>query len=261
MTQQTFVLMQMDITFGKPKDNFQHLRYLFQQADLQAGEIVVLPEMWNSAYDLSNAAIVADLDGQQTLTLLTELAITYQVAIVGGSILRKSGDKYYNTSYLINEQGELIQQYNKVHLFKLMAEDQYLTAGESLVTAKLSTVSLGLGICYDLRFPEMFRKLAVAGAEVLVIPAQWPQARIQQWRKLLQARGIENQAFVIGVNRVGSDPDNQFNGQSLVINPLGEITAELSQQEEVRKVTIDLAEVTQARQAISVLMDRRPELY
>lgn len=257
----TFVLMQLDIVFGEPEKNFEHVATTFADANLKSGEIVILPEMWNTAYDLERLAEIADEEGKRTQKLLSELARKYQVTIVGGSIARKSQDKFYNTMYVIGPCGQLLGTYDKIHLFGLMKEDQFLHGGDHVLQQTLNETEVGFAICYDLRFPEMFRKLALAGAQVIIVPAQWPNVRVAHWHTLLRARGIENQLFVIGVNRAGKDQDGLLYGHSLAVDPLGETILELGKEEAVQRVVIDLAEIDRVRKNMPILADRRPEIY
>jgi len=255
------VLLQMDIAFGNPKENQRHVRERFQEANLQPGELVVLPEMWNTAYDLTRLEEIADYNGQETLQLLKELATTYRVTIVGGSVAVKEGADFYNRTYVIDENGSVLTQYDKAHLFGLMAEDRYLASGNKLAFFKNNQVTISPFICYDLRFPEWYRLAAQQGAEVYIVSAQWPVQRLAQWRKLLQARAIENQAFFIAVNRVGADPANHFPGHSMIIDPLGEIILELDDQECIARGEVDAAAILPVRGEIPVFKDARPTLY
>jgi predicted amidohydrolase len=142
-----------------------------------------------------------------------------------------------------------------------MAEDRYITAGATENVFELDDVAAMGVICYDIRFPEWLRKQAAQGPRVIFVSAEWPTQRQMQWRLLLQARAIENQAFVVAVNRVGSDPDNQFGGQSLVIDPLGDLLAIGGAHPQLITATLDLAQVERVRGQIPVFEDRRPELY
>lgn len=261
MREHAIVIMQMDIVYGQPLANRQHVQLLFEQAALQKNEVVILPEMWNTAYDLTHLAEIADEEGVQTQGFLRELAQHYQVTIIGGSVAVKEGMQFFNRTYVFLPDGTLASQYDKVHLFGLMQEDQYLQAGAQLGLFSVAGTQFSQSICYDLRFPEWYRQAAYQGAEVYTISAQWPAQRLAQWRKLVQARAIENQAFVIAVNRVGSDPANHFPGHSLVIDPLGEILLELSESEEVARITIDVEQLAAVRGEIPVFQDTRPNLY
>ena len=182
-------------------------------------------------------------------------------AYVGGSILGRKGGRVYNQFILLAPQGEVVTTYEKVHLFGLMQEDQHLAPGGQLVTAQVGDVTAGLAICYDLRFPEMYRHYMEAGASVLLLASEWPNPRMEHWRTLLRARAIENQFYVIACNRVGSDANNSFFGHSLVIDPWGEILAEGSDSEQVIDCQLDLGLVQAARRRLPALQDRRKELY
>lgn len=204
---------------------------------------------------------MADDDGQRTRQLLSKLARQFRVNIVGGSVAVARDGHYYNEMLVIDRHGQLVSQYDKVHRFGLMAEDRYITAGATENVFELDDVAAMGVICYDIRFPEWLRKQAAQGPRVIFVSAEWPTQRQMQWRLLLQARAIENQAFVVAVNRVGSDPDNQFGGQSLVIDPLGDLLAIGGAHPQLITATLDLAQVERVRGQIPVFEDRRPELY
>lgn len=255
-------MLQIDIQFGQPQANMFHVEQLCETVELVPQSVVVLPEMWNTGYDLTRLSAIADIEGQQTQALLSRLAKKHQIYLVGGSVATKRGNEYYNTTFVYGPSGERLGSYDKVHLFRLMQEEKFFTAGKRGLSVKIGETVLSSMICYDLRFPEWSRKQASeTGTQLFVIPAQWPRVRIDAWRKLLQARAIENQAFVVGVNRVGSDPDNQFGGHSMVVSPLGEIVLELEEQETAGTTTIDLSQIKEVQKGIPVFRDRRPDLY
>ncbi|AUI77522.1 carbon-nitrogen family hydrolase [Lactiplantibacillus pentosus] len=254
-------LAQLDIQFGDPDANYQQVEVAIQRAAEQTVDVIVLPEMWNTGYALTRLNVVADDDGQRTRQLLSKLARQFRVNIVGGSVAVARDDHYYNEMLVIDRHGQLVSQYDKVHRFGLMAEDRYITAGATENVFELDDVAAMGVICYDIRFPEWLRKQAAQGPRVIFVSAEWPTQRQMQWRLLLQARAIENQAFVVAVNRVGSDPDNQFGGQSLVIDPLGDLLAIGGAHPQLITATLDLAQVERVRGQIPVFEDRRPELY
>lgn len=259
MTKFKIVLLQMDISFGEPQKNFQQVEQLMTQAVLKPSEIVILPELWNTGYDLERLAEIADVDGERTKSFLIEQAKRHQVFIAGGSIARKTADSYFNTSFMVDPIGQ-VTQYDKVHLFRLMAEEKYLTAGEQGGQTEFKSLKITPMICYDLRFPEWFRKFGET-TDLFIVSAQWPIQRISQWKNLLIARAIENQCFVAAVNRVGSDPNNEFGGHSMVIDPLGNILMELDKTQQIAHIEIDLDLVQQTRGHIPVFEDRRTKLY
>ena len=150
-----------------------------------------------------NLESLADEKGQKTKQLLTGLANKHHVNIVGGSVATKREEKYYNTMYVANRAGKIVAQYDKAHLFKLMDEHLFMNPGQSTNIFELDGTICGGVICYDLRFPEWIRTHVLNGAKVLFIPAEWPTKRIDHWQLLLQARAIENQCFIVAVNRVG----------------------------------------------------------
>ncbi|QBP39639.1 carbon-nitrogen family hydrolase [Paenisporosarcina antarctica] len=253
--------IQLDVAFADPDKNFHNVQMLIEKAVNEGAELVVLPEMWNTAYALKELEQLADFEGKRTKKFLSELARLHHIHIVGGSVSTKKGTNFYNTMYVFTNDGKLVAEYDKAHLFRLMDEHLYLQAGNKENVFSLGSIQAGGLICYDLRFPEWLRAHALAGAKVLFIPAQWPETRIDHWKILLQARAIENQCFVIAVNRTGSDPNNHFNGQSMIIAPWGKILWTGAEQEEYALIDVDFSEVEEVRKRIPVYEDRRPALY
>lgn len=254
-------LAQLDIAFAQPEKNRDRVMASVKAAATHNVDVVVFPEMWNTGYALDQLSTLADPNGQQTQALLTDLAGQYDVNIVGGSVATSRDGHFYNTTYVVDRLGQLVGTYDKVHLFGLMKEDQYLRAGDRENYFRLAGVPSASFICYDLRFPEWVRTVARHGADVLYFPAEWPASRIAQWQIMLQARAIENQAFVVAVNRVGDDPDNHFNGHSLVIDPLGRIISDAGETANVTYAELDLDQLQDVRGPIPVFQDRRPNLY
>lgn len=254
-------MAQLDISFAKPDANFTRVAAAIKEAADHNSDVVVLPEMWNTGYALAQLARLADKQGKRTQQFLTCLAGQYDINIVGGSVATQRGDHFFNTTYVADRLGQVLADYDKVHLFGLMKEDQYFAAGSQENYFRLAGVPSASFICYDLRFPEWIRTVARHGADILYFPAEWPASRIPQWKLLLQARAIENQAFVVAVNRVGADPDNQFNGHSLVIDPLGNIIADAGETENITYAELDLQQLSAVRGPIPVFRDRRPALY
>lgn len=253
--------VQLNIAFGDPKENFRKVEEKVRKAAMLNAEIVVLPEMWNTGYDLTNLEEIADVNGEDTKSLLTRLAKELHINIIGGSVSTKRGNHFFNTMYVVNNIGEVIAEYDKAHLFKLMDEHLYLKAGTDKNIFSLNDVDMGGVICYDLRFPEWFRTHSLAGAKVIFVPAQWPAGRIDHWKILLQARAIENQCFIVAVNRVGEDLNNSFNGNSMVIAPWGEVLWLGAEEETIGLVEINLDEVDEVRKRIPVFQDRRVDIY
>ncbi|MEQ9809599.1 carbon-nitrogen family hydrolase [Streptococcus jiangjianxini] len=255
-------ILQMAIKEGQPDHNRQHvLDLLDEEFALNQVVLLVLPELWDTGYALLDLEACADTDGREARVFLSDLAQKYHTNIIGGSIARVCDGQYYNTSYSFNRNGQLINRYDKVHLFGLMAEDKYLSAGDKDSCFWLDDVLTSQVICYDIRFPEWLRKQIAKGSKLLVVPAQWPSARISQWKILLQARAIENQAFVVAVNRTGQGLLDSFDGHSLVIDPLGNILLETDVQEGLSICDIDLSVIEEIRGQMPVFADRRLDLY
>jgi predicted amidohydrolase len=162
---------------------------------------------------------------------------------------------------VFDSDGELWPVYRKIHRFRLLEEEKWLGAGEKLIIADTHWGKVGLAICYDLRFPEMFQPYGEAGARLLLIVAEWPVKRVRHWSKLLQARAIENQMFVAGVNKVGESMGVRLGGQSAIVDPWGEPVVEGGQEELLLTAEIDLNEADKVRRVIPVFEDRKPQIY
>ncbi|GMB08707.1 carbon-nitrogen family hydrolase [Thermolongibacillus altinsuensis] len=253
--------LQLDIAFGNPTENKQQVHKQFEQLRDEHPDVVILPEFWSTGYDLTRLEEIADENGEETKTLISQLARTYHTHIVAGSIAKKTNNGITNTMYIVNRHGEVVSEYSKVHLFQLMDEHLYLQAGDQLGLFTLDETLCAGVICYDIRFPEWIRVHTAKGAEILFVVAEWPLARLSHWRTLLQARAIENQCYVIACNRAGSDPNNVFAGHSFVIDPWGEIIAEADEHPGIVTATIDLKKVKEVRKKIPIFADRRPDLY
>ncbi|ARU63485.1 carbon-nitrogen hydrolase [Tumebacillus avium] len=254
-------LLQMDIALGQPQANFAKAAEWIEKAAAHGTDLIVLPEMWNTAYSLQNIRDIADQNGAKTREVIGGLAAKHGVNILAGSVADVRGGEVFNTTYLFDRTGAVVGDYSKIHLFRLMDEEKYLQGGDEVGRFSLDGVEIGSMICYDLRFPELSRTLSLSGAQVVFIPAEWPHPRLNHWRHLQIARAIENQMFVVSCNRVGRAGDTEFFGHSMVIDPWGEILLEADEAEGIHHVTIDLGIVPEIRSRIPIFEDRRPELY
>jgi len=254
-------LIQMKVVYGEPQTNLKAAGAKIREACEHDPDILVLPEMWNAGYALTDIADTADKNGSPCAQTVAGWAREYAVNIVGGSVADRRDGKTYNTSYIFDKNGSEAAVYSKTHLFGLMDEGSYLTPGTERAQFMLDGVKCGVIICYDLRFPELSRALALEGIKILFVPAQWPRPRMHPWRTLLQARAIENQFFVAGVNCVGPAGGADFFGHSLVVGPQGEILAEGSDEEEIIYVDIDLEQVEKTRKWMDCFGDRVPQVY
>ncbi|GBF11103.1 carbon-nitrogen family hydrolase [Tepidibacillus infernus] len=254
--------IQMDIQFGQSEVNRQRLVDTMHRAlKQQQSNVVLAPEMWNLGYDLENALKNGDRDGEMVKSSFTAIAKQYGSYIIPGSVANVRNIKVFNTTYVIDNHGDVRGYYDKIHLFRLMNEEKYLEPGNKRFTFDLYGHKAGIVICYDIRFPELIRSMALDGMEVLFVPAEWPHPRLYHWRSLLIARAIENQMFVVATNRVGSDPNNTFFGHSMIIDPWGEVIAEGTEEEEIITAELDLSIVPEIRNRIPVFKDRKEEFY
>jgi len=255
-------IIQMDIVKGCPDKNFESVTKKIEEASASTPDVILLPEMWNTSYSLENISEIGDSNGKRTKEVMSSLAKKFNVNIVAGSVAAVRCGKVYNKLMVFNRDGEQIAEYDKLHLFGLMDENKYISPGEKLCLFELDGIKCGAMICYDLRFPELARMLTLKGSKMLFIPAQWPEPRIHHWRTLMMARAIENQVFMVASNRVGVEEPNIFVGGSMVVDPWGQILAELRNGEEsIVEASIDFEVLQDARRTIPVLQDRRLDIY
>jgi omega-amidase len=253
--------LQLDIAFGNPSENERRVEREIEKISKDHPDIIVLPELWTTGYDLTRLDEIADEGGMRTKAFIQKLAKSYHVNIVAGSIAKKTNRGVTNTMYVADRNGIIVGEYSKLHLFQLMDEHLYLQPGEEMGLFTLENTRCAGVICYDIRFPEWIRVHTVQGAEVLFVVAEWPLPRLAHWRTLLAARAIENQCYVVACNRAGSDPNNVFAGHSMIIDPWGEIIAEAGEEPCALIAQIDLQKVQEVRARIPIFADRRPEYY
>lgn len=253
-------LAQMDVALGQADKNFEQVRQWAAEAAEAGSSLIVFPELWSTGYDLENWPRHASRLGEGMFGQLAELAAEFKISIAG-SILEVNNGKCYNTLALYDSDGRQQAVYRKLHLFRLMDEEKWLAPGENSVLVNAEWGRTGLAICYDLRFTELFRKYALGGAKLVLLPAEWPSRRTAHWQTLMRARAIENQMFVVAVNRVGESKGEHFGGKSAVIDPWGEAVVEGDDTPQLLHAEIDIALVDDVRKRIPVFEDRRPDVY
>jgi omega-amidase len=253
--------IQLDIVFGNPTENIENAKSKVAEASEKNPDVIILPELWTTGYDLTRLDVIADNQGESTINLFSALAKQFHVNIIAGSIAKQTDEGVTNTMFMFNRDGELIGEYSKLHLFKLMDEHHYLLPGETKGLFEIDgTKAAGL-ICYDIRFPEWVRTHTTRGAELLFVVAEWPLPRLAHWRALLISRAIENQCYVVACNRAGTDPNNVFAGHSMIIDPWGEVVAEADTEPTTLLGDINLEKVKEVRKQIPIFQDRRPHHY
>jgi omega-amidase len=253
-------LAQFQIILGNVQANLDTATEYIHRASMNGSQVILLPELWSSGYDLENSSLYCE----KNLGLLDELsntALKYKIQI-GGSLLQKQGTRIYNTFYFIDCDGSVIPVYQKIHLFPLMMENRWLSSGNCLGYLEKNGAKIGTAVCYDLRFPELFRSYVLNGVPLVLLSAEWPLSRILHWTTLLKARAIENQVYIAAVNSVLKTGDEVFGGNSMIIDPLGEIIAQ-GDAESQALITgaLDLEKVVDLRNNFPVLKDRRPDIY
>ncbi len=221
--------------------------------------LAVLPEMWSCSFPYRVLAAMAERT-PQTLETIRRLARREGLAVVGS--LPETGEgKIYNTSYIIDSDGEIAGTYRKVHLFTLYREHEHFGRGGPARVFETGSGKIGAMICYDLRFPELARKIALDGAEIICVSALWPLARIEHWSLLLRARAVENQLFVIGTNGCGTEGKITWGGKSAIFSPLGETLAAAGTGEQTVVGVLRGGEIEEFRKLIPCFEDRFPEAY
>lgn len=254
--------LQIDLVFGNPEANIETVKKEIEKiAAAEKPDVIVLPELWTTGYDLTRLDEIADPDGTNTMAFVSSLAKTYEVHIVAGSVAKKTESGVTNTMYIFNRHGELIHEYSKLHLFKLMDEHLYLNGGTEKGLFQLDGLQSAGVICYDIRFPEWIRVHTTQGAEILYVVAEWPLPRLHHWKSMLISRAIENQCFVVACNRSGSDPKNEFAGHSMIIDPWGEILAEAGTEQTSITAVLQMEKVKEIRKQIPIFKDRLPHFY
>lgn len=254
----TVYALQTDIVWEDKCANFAHVAALLVTVPPESGSLVVLPEMFATGFSMNADRIAEDVDTGITACFLSGIAKQYRCYVLGGIVTRNGEDRPRNEAVLFSPEGVLANRYAKMYPFTPSGESANYAAGNVPVVMEIGALRVAPLICYDLRFPEAFQQAVDRGAEAFVVIASWPVARISHWTALLRARAIENQAYVVGVNRVGVDPAPlTYPGGSIVIDPSGLVLAEAGDQETVLSATLDPAFVSHYRKSLPFLMDRR----
>jgi len=255
--------LQFEIFFGDVDKNIQKVENKFEKSDLSDVDTVVLPEMWTTGYDLERIDKIAADELEPVKSRIQTLAKRYAVNIVAGSIANKKDNEVKNTAFVINKQGEFIYEYSKMHLVPMLNEPKFLVGGNSKANVfELDGEKAGVLICYDLRFPEVFRDLALEGAKIIFVVAEWPIERMEHWVTLLKARAIENQCYMVSSNVVGTQPTGTtFAGNSIIIDPFGNAISRAGEEEEDIDASLNIEYINKTRQDIPIFESRRKDLY
>ena len=255
---------QIACTLGDLAANARKMRDFAERAKAAGAELVVFPEMADTGYAMAVIRERAQPWTEGAVPELQEIARRLSLSIISG-VSEKEGDAIYNSQVVIDPAGAIIAKYRKTHLFAPapIEEDKCFAPGQALVSVALGPLQLGLTICYDLRFPEIYRVLAVEqGTNVFIISSAWPFPRVEHQRVLATARAIENQSYVVLANRVGKDEGTPFCGSSAIIDPSGVVVAAASaEREELVLADVSQAVLEEIRARMTVFAHRRPDLY
>jgi len=261
-------ILQMDVkmaqNFADCEQNFIRARGLIDRALKRGADVLVLPEAFNTGFCVPNFKRLSDAGAARTKGFLSEISQNCGTVLIGGSINSRQ-DKIYNSAFVYQNGAEILR-YDKIHAFSFARENEIVSGGDRLGICEIKfqnrAVKIGVAVCYDLRFCEIFRALALRGAQIVFVIAQFAQSRIEHFITLAKARAIENQIFICAVNGCGDAGQSEsFGGNSMLIGPGGEIVARLGKKEAVKVVDINLDEILKFRAKMDLLKDMKPEIY
>lgn len=248
------IACQYDILWEDREGNFSKIRKLLEGKVIRPGALIVLPEMFSSGFSM-DVERVAEASPSSSEAFMQELATKYQSWVIGGLVFRNEDGRGRNELAVVGPSGEITSRYQKNRCFRYTGESDHYDSGTEIQVARVGDFEVSPLICYDLRFPELFRRGTKRGANLFVVIASWPAARVEHWITLLRARAIENLAVVIGVNRCGEDPAYQYPGRSVVIDEQGEIMADAGAEEGALLAEISASKVQAWRDEFPALMD------
>jgi len=243
----------------KDRSKRENLAYMLALVDrCPPSDLILLPEIWPCGFFCFNRYLAESesIDGP-ILAAFRQKAVERKCHILMGSIVEKDGDHLFNTSLLLDVEGQIIARYRKIHLFGYKSEEKkLLTAGKEITVATTPWGPAGISTCYDLRFPELFRKMLDQGAIFFLVASAWPHIRLDAWRLFNQARAHENLAYLISCNCAGSNAGNRYAGHSMIVDPLGKVVAEGDEGEDFIFADLDFGLIASVRNNFRALDDR-----
>ncbi|MBU0599961.1 carbon-nitrogen family hydrolase [bacterium] len=252
MSNLTIAIVQMKVKIGKKEENIKEAGKFLEACKDHNPNLICFPELFTTGYSLENIEELSeDIDGS-SLKYIAKEAQRLNCYILAGSIAEKSSGRIYNTSFLVNNLGQIVSKYRKINLFPPFKEDLYFSPGERISLSKVKikdqeAAIIGVLICYDLRFPDLFQRLSKIGAQIIFIPSQFPNPRLIDWETLLKTRAIENQVYVVGINRVGEDRERSYFGHSMVVDPWGKVINNAFEEERILISKIDLSNLSKIK--------------
>lgn len=270
MTKIKLALCQMNVVDNKEK-NIKTARLMIEESISKNANFIILPEMFNCPYSNDKFIEYGEKEkSSETLSEISKLAKSNNAYILAGSIPEIEEDKLYNTSYLFDRQGNVIAKHRKMHLFDIdvkgkitFKESDVLTAGNDFTIADTEFGKVGIGICYDIRFPELAKIMVENGALILIYPGAFNMTTgPAHWELLFRSRAMDNQTFCIGVApALNNDASYHSYGHSIITNPWGEVIAQASEKESLIISEIDLSEIKKVREELPLLKNKRDDLY
>ena len=248
--------LQLNIDWENKPPNHRRVLALLDETSPEPGSLVILPEMFATGFSM-NVEKITDSPSRETQGFLAEVASKFEVFLVAGVVTTAAGGRGRNECVVYGPDGGEVARYAKMQPFTLGGESAHYEAGEGTCLFPWNGFQVAPFICYDLRFPELFRGAVLRGANLYTVIASWPIARISHWVALLRARAIENQAYVAGVNRSGRDPFFVYPGRSMIVDPRGEIIAECGDAEGVISAEVNLEALMAYRRELPFLKDHR----
>ncbi|MBI5680767.1 MAG: carbon-nitrogen hydrolase family protein [Methanobacterium sp.] len=253
------------------KQNITKALEMIKKSAKNKSDMVILPEMFNCPYDNSKFAEYAETkDNSNTLNAISNAAKKYGVYIIAGSIPELNNEKIYNSSFTFDKNGEIIGIYRKIHLFDIdipnkitFKESDVLTAGNKITVIKTDFCKIGIGICYDIRFPEILRLMTLKGAELIVIPGAFNMITgPAHWETLIRSRAIDNQVYVVAASPAQNKNLSYVGyGNSMIVEPWGNILARANSKEEIIYSEIDLSYINEIREELPLLKNIRNDIY
>ena len=248
--------IQLEIKERSKKNTLNRIIRLIEESP--PSDLIVLPEMWTCGF-FSFEHYIEDSEPQDgpTVEALWGIAAKYHCFILMGSMVERDGQDFFNSTLLLDSQGKTVARYRKIHLFGYQSEERrLLKPGVDVVVAETPWGKAGLSTCYDLRFPEFYRKMVDKGATFFLVVSAWPQARLQAWILFNRVRAHENLAYLFSCNCTGFDHGHAYAGHSMFVDPLGNVVAEGGEQEVIISADVDMGLVDSVRGQFGFLNDR-----
>ncbi|MCF8260583.1 MAG: carbon-nitrogen family hydrolase [Melioribacteraceae bacterium] len=247
-------IIQFNQEFENPENNIVAINEILDSS-LSNEDILIFPEMTLTGFTMKSDEFAEEINGTATKFFI-HLSSKLKKHIFAG-IIERDGSNIYNSLVHFDPHGLIMARYRKIHPFTFSNENKFFTAGTEPVVTQIDRLNIGLSICYDLRFPELYRQYAKQKVDIMLNIANWPVPRINHWQQLLQVRAIENQCFMIGANRVGQDPYNYYNGHSAIYDPMGNEVILAVHEEGLISSQIDLEKIESMRKQFPFLADMK----